>query len=172
MVINILIKTINDEKVKCLGYNYCNIMSPCHWFQFADDSALVTSIEEDSEVLLDVFTKWSAWASLIIKVSKCKTFGVKNYDSKLIQFKPYLRKNNELIPPVKINEIFVYLGKEYSFDMKPDKIKETLLKDLNQYMEVIDRLPLHPKNNIMIVSRNVYIKLRWNNLEQSKTWTR
>ena len=50
-------------------YNYCNIMSPCHWFQFADDSALVTSIEEDSQVLLNVFTKWSAWASLIIKVN-------------------------------------------------------------------------------------------------------
>ena len=67
-----------------------------------------------------------------------------------------------MIPPVKINEIFVYFGKEYSFDMKPDKIKETLLKDLNQYMEVIDRLPLHPKNKIMIVSRYVYMKLRWN----------
>ena len=44
--------------------------------------------------------------------------------------------------------------------MKPDKIKETLLKDLNQYMEVIDSLPLHPKNKIMIVSHYVYSTLK------------
>ena len=50
-----------------------------------------------------------------------------------MQFKPCLRTKNELIPPAKIKECFAYLGKEYSFDMKPDKIKETLLKDLNQY---------------------------------------
>ena len=61
-----------------------------------------------------------------------------------------------------MNEFFVYLGQEYSFDMKPDKIKETLLKDLNQCMEVIDRLPLRPKNKTIIVSRYVYSKFSWN----------
>ena len=173
MVINTLIKTIDDEKVKCMGYKYWDIMSPRHWFQFADDSALVRSKEEDSQLSLNIFTKWCTWASLIIKVSKCKTFGIKKYGSKSIQFKPYLRTNNELIPPVKINQCFVNLGKEYSFDMKPDKIKKTLLKDLNQYVEVIDRLPLHPKNKIMIVSHYVYSKLRWNLsiYEVSETWT-
>ena len=160
MVINTLIKTIDDEKEKCLGYNYGDIMSSRHWFQFADNSALPTSTEEDSQLLLNVFTKLCTWASLIIKVSKCKTFGIKKYGSKSIQFKSYLRTKNELIHPVKINECFVYLGKEYSFDMKPDKIKETLLKDLNQYMEVISGIPLRPKNKIMIVLRYVYSKLR------------
>ena len=98
-------------------------MSRCHWFQFVDDSALVTSTEEDSQLMLNVFSKWCIWASLIIKVSKCKRFGIKKYGSKSIQFAPYLRTNNELIPPVKINESFVYLGKEYLFDMQPEKIK-------------------------------------------------
>ena len=116
-----------------MGYSYCDIMSPCHWFQFVDDTILVTSTEEDSQLLLNVFTKWCTWSSIIIKVSKCKMFGIKKYGRKSIQFKPYLRTKNELIPPVKIKECFAYLGKEYSFDMKPDKIKETLLKDLNQY---------------------------------------
>ena len=46
--------------------------------------------------------------------------------------------------------------------MKPDKIKETLLKDLNQCMEVIDRLPLRPKNKTVIVSCYVYSKFSWN----------
>ena len=80
-----------------------------------------------------------------------------------------------MIPPVKIDNSFNYLGKEYSFD-----IKETLLKDLNQYMEVIDRLPLHRKNKIMIVSRFIftanlggtYRVMRYMKLRQSKTLTR
>ena len=42
MVTNTLIKTFNDKKVKCMEYNYCDIMSPCHWFQFAKYFALVT----------------------------------------------------------------------------------------------------------------------------------
>ena len=78
-------------------------MSSCHWFPFANDSALVTSIKkEDSQLLLNVFTKWCTWALLIIKVSRCKTFGIKKYGSKSIQFKPHLQTNSELIPPVKI----------------------------------------------------------------------
>ena len=138
MVINTLIKSIDDDNESMMN------KSPHHWFQFVDHSALVTSTEEDIQLLLNVFTKWCTWASLIIKVSKCKTYGIRKYSSKSIQIKPYLRTNNELLPPIKISELFVYLGKEYSFYIKPGKIKETLLKDLNQYREVIDRLPLHP----------------------------
>ena len=108
--------------------------------------------------MLKSFTQRCNWALLIINVSKCKTFGNQKYGGKSIQFKSYLRTNNELIPPVKINKSFVHLGKECLFDMKPDKIKETLLKDLNQYKEVIDRLLLYPKNKIEIGSCYVYGK--------------
>ena len=70
---------IDDEKVKCMGYSYCDIMSTRHWFQIADDSSLVTSTEEDSQLLLNIFTKRCTWTSLILKVSKCKTYGIKRY---------------------------------------------------------------------------------------------
>ena len=115
---NTLIKTINDKKVKCIGYNYCDIVSPHRCFQIADDSTLVTSTEEDSQLLLNVFTKRCTCASLILKVSKCKISGIKRCGCKSIQSKPYLQTKNELITPpptprVKINVCFVYLGKEY-----------------------------------------------------------
>ena len=42
MVTNTLIKTFDDKKVKCMGYDYCDIMIPCLWFQFAEYFALVT----------------------------------------------------------------------------------------------------------------------------------
>ena len=78
MVIQAIIKIIDDKKAKCMEYNYYEIMSPRYWFQFANDSVFVTSKEEDSQLLLNVFTKWCTWASLIIKVSKYKTSGIKN----------------------------------------------------------------------------------------------
>ena len=104
--------------------------------------------------LSNVFTKWFTWSLLIIIVSKCKAFDIRKYGRKSIQFKPYLRTNNELIPPVKINESFFYLGKQYSFGINPGKIKDT--------MDVIDSIPLHLRNKMMIVARYDYSKLRWN----------
>ena len=102
---------------------------------------------------------------LIIIVSKCKAFDIRKYGRKSIQFKPYLRTNNELIPPVKINKSFFYIGKQYSFGINPGKIKDT--------MDVIDSIPLHPRNKMMIVARYDYSKLRWNLsiFELSKTCT-
>ena len=32
MFTNTLIKLFNDKRVKCMRYNYCDIMSPYHWF--------------------------------------------------------------------------------------------------------------------------------------------
>ena len=148
-------------------------MCPHHWFLFANDSTLVISTEEDSQLLLNVLTKWCTWVSLIIKVSKRKTFGIKKYGCKSVQFKPYLQTNNELIPPCKNQQVvcLCWNGIFILFDMKLDKMKETLLKDLNQYMEVIDRL--NPKKKLMIVSRYFYSKLKWNLTiyEVSETWT-
>ena len=45
MAINTLIKAKYDEKVKCMAYNYCDIMSPHHWFQFPDNSVTSTLVK-------------------------------------------------------------------------------------------------------------------------------
>ena len=57
MVINTLIKTIDEEMNRCMGYNLCNSLEPRNWFPFTDDSALVTSTEQDNQLLLNLFTK-------------------------------------------------------------------------------------------------------------------
>ena len=64
MCVNTLINTIEDKRIKCMGYIAEKILSPCHWFQFADDTAIVTALEEDNQRLLNLFTKWSSWADL------------------------------------------------------------------------------------------------------------
>ena len=41
MCINTLIKFIEDERIRSIGYCYCDYLQPRHWFQFADDTAMV-----------------------------------------------------------------------------------------------------------------------------------
>ena len=69
--------------------------------------------------------------------------------------------NNEFIPPVKLNETFTYLGKTFSFIMSVDKVESELISGFNSYLDTINRLPLHPKNKLNIVTRYVYSKVRW-----------
>ena len=63
MCSNTLIRTIDNEKIKLMGYNYTNALSPHHWFQIADDTAVAIATVEDSQVLLNVFSKWCQWAN-------------------------------------------------------------------------------------------------------------
>ena len=67
-----------------------------------------------------------------------------------------------MIPAVKLNDSFVYLGKEFSFDMSNENVKNYLVKRLSDYLEKIDILSLHPKHKINIVTKFVYSKLRRN----------
>ena len=93
---------------------YNDMMYPRHWLQFADDS----------QSLLNVFTKWSKWTSFIIRIDKCKTFGVKKCGTKSLQYKPYLKVSGQMIPAIEIDDSFTYLGKMFSFEMKYKWVKK------------------------------------------------
>ena len=66
-----------------------------------------------------------------------------------------------MIPSVKLNDSFVYLGKKFSFDMSNKNVKNDLVKRLNDYLEKIDILSFHSKHKINIVTKLVYSKLWW-----------
>ena len=94
-------------------------------------------------------------------VNKCSTFGIKKNGNSSTQFKSNLKLNNEVIPPVKLNETFTYLGKTFSYTMSADKVKLELTSDFNLYIDTINRLLLYPKNKLNIITRYVYSKVRW-----------
>jgi hypothetical protein len=71
MYVNPLNKCIEDERVQYIGYSYWEYVRHRHWLHFADDTALVTTYEEDNQTLLDVFTKWCRWAGFQVRVNKC-----------------------------------------------------------------------------------------------------
>ena len=49
------------------------------------DTAIVSTLEEDNQLLCNVFSKWTASADLVIRIDKCHTFGIKKLSSKSVQ---------------------------------------------------------------------------------------
>ena len=79
LCVNTLINTIKGEKISCLGYVNNVSLNPCHWFQFADDTALISA--EDNQHLTNVVSKWCTWEDLSIRAEKCHTLGMKKSSS-------------------------------------------------------------------------------------------
>ena len=61
LIINTPINAIKSEKIECIRYFYQNCLRPKHWFQFADDAAIVTALESDNQHLCNVFLKRTFW---------------------------------------------------------------------------------------------------------------
>ena len=158
---NTLLRTIDEERIRLIGYYFNECLTPRHWFQFADDTAVITSSSEDNQLLLHVFSKWCTWSGLIVRVEKCKTFGVRKTKTTSIQYKPYLKICNEMVPQVEINDRFKYLGKEFSYDMTTDFVEAELKEDMTSYLKTLDSLPLHPHHKVSVITKYIYSKLRW-----------
>ena len=120
-------------------------LSPVHWFQFADDAAVISGQENENEHLLNRFTIWCKWAQMIIRVDKCITFGIKESTTKSTKHKPKLLINSELAPYVEIGDSFRYLGRYFDFDMSNTLHKRELSHTVTNIMSKIDLLPLHPR---------------------------
>ena len=110
------------RKVKFLGYVCTEHTIPRHWF--ADDTAIVTALQEDNQLLCNAFSKWCTWADLSIRVDKCHTFGMKKSATSSVQYDPIILVNRERIPPIERDKSFIYLGKQFNDGMKIENIKE------------------------------------------------
>ena len=125
MCFNTFIQHIKAEKYSQFGFSF-KTLNPIHWFQFADDAAVITSQESENQHLLNRFSVWCQWSDMIIRVDKCSTFGIKKATTKSIQFLPKLLINNRLIPKINIGESFQYLGRYFDFEMSNNNHKEEL----------------------------------------------
>ena len=67
--------------------------------------------------------------------------------------------NSELVPPIMNDDSFRYLDRY--FDMANGKHKSELAEILGSLMSDIDKLPVHPKNNLLLYQRYVHSKISW-----------
>ena len=68
---------------------------------------------------------------------------------------------HERVPPVKIGDSFVYLGKTFRYDMNNQHVKDELLNILEDTIGKTDNLPLHPRYKIKIITLYTYSKIKW-----------
>ena len=160
MIFNTFINSIKSKEFEQLGYRYSQHLSPRHWYQFADDAAIITGQQYENQILLNAFTRWTKWANMIIRVDKCKTFGIQKVNTATVQYSPKLVTNDAVIPPVGMNEGFTYLGRVFDFNMDDDAHKTSLVEKCKRILEDIDRLPLHPKHKIELYSKFLMSKMR------------
>ena len=136
-------------------------LSPLHWFQFADDAAVVTGHEQVNQTLLNHFRRWCTWANMVIRVDKCVSFGIKKSSTSSTQFLPKLIINRQLVPVVNIGESFKYLGRYFNFSMDSSNHMSILLETTHDLMTKIDQLPCHPKYKLSLYHRFILSKIAW-----------
>ena len=157
---NTFLQHIKSEKYQQFGFSY-KLLNPIHWFQFADDAAVITSQESENQHLLNRFALWCQWSDMIIRVDKCSTFGIRKALTKSVQYLPKQIINNSLIPAIEIGKSFCYLGRYSDFEMTNNEHKLELVALITNLMKEIDLKPLHPKNKILLYTRFVLSKLSW-----------
>ena len=72
---NTFIQHIKSDKFRQFGFSSA-FLNPLHWFQFADDAAVITGQESENEHLLNRFAIWCQWSDMIIRLDKCSTLGI------------------------------------------------------------------------------------------------
>ena len=176
LCVNTFIQFIKQEKYKQFGFSPHDendrLFHPIHWFQFADDAAVVTTNERENQLLLNCFSRWCQWANMVIRVDKCVTFGIKKFSSRSLQFQPKLLINSEVVPPVKKDESFKYLGRFFNFDMDNKDHKDFLISNLHTLLKKIDTFNIHPRNKLLLYDRYVLSKISWHLTvaDIGKTW--
>ena len=176
MSFNTFVQHIKSESYTQLGFwkfNKSGIpCNPIHWFQFADDAAVISTQEKENQILLNRFSVWCQWANMIIRVDKCSTFGIRKQSSRSVQYKPKLFVNHLLVPRIEIGESFRYLGRYFDFNMSDAKHQSEICDLFDDIISRIDKLPLHPQNKILLYSRYLLSKISWDLTitDISQTW--
>ena len=86
LIINTFIQSIKHEQYEQFGYKFMRYLTPRHWYQVADDAAVISGLESENQILLNLFGIWSLWVDMIIRVDKCHSFGIKKSVTSSKQF--------------------------------------------------------------------------------------
>ena len=157
---NTFLQHIKSEKYRQFGFSL-RFLNPIHWFQSADDAAVISGQESENQHLINRFIISCQWSNMIIRVDKCFTFGIRKLCTKSVQYLPKLLINGVLVPCVEMGESFRYLGRYFDFNMSNNQHMSELSSLVQDLMCDIDEKPLHPKNKPLLYSRYVLFKLSW-----------
>ena len=155
---NTFINYISAQKFSQFGFSIGSL-SPVRWFQFADDAAVITSLQKENQLLLNHFSRWCTWANVKIRVDKCSTFGIKKASTSSVQYLPKLILNHDVLPTTAKGDSFKYLGRHFNFSMDNHGHMSEVLDLFSSLMGTIDLLPCHPRHKLLLYHRFVLSKV-------------
>ena len=56
LIINTFIHSVKHEQYEQFGYKYMRYLTPLYWYQFADDAAVISGLESENQILLNLFS--------------------------------------------------------------------------------------------------------------------
>ena len=98
---------------------------------------------------------------MIIRVDKCKSFGIRKASTCSTQFQSKLFVNRERVKPVEPGGSFKYLRRYFNYDMNNSEHKREVLQKTTEILNIFNCLPLHPRKKLMIYSHYLLSKLSW-----------
>ena len=122
---------------------------------------VISGTEHENQILLNAFTHWCQWSMMIIRVDKCKSFGMAKIGFQCQQYLPKLFLNNELVPQVKLEGSFTYLGRHFNYATDDAEHKLHVQERTNEILQDIDKLPLHPRHKIMLYKSYLLSQISW-----------
>ena len=146
---NTFIRYISDQKFKQFGFSTSSLL-PIHWFQCADDAAVITGLEKENQGLLNHFTRWCTRANMIIRVNKCSTLGIRKSSTASMQYLPKLFSNQVTVPTVNIGKSLKYVGRFFNFSMDNFDHLSEVLQLVTDLMRKLDDILCHLKNILLL----------------------
>ena len=58
LIISTFIQSVKHEQYEHFGYKFMRYSTTRHWYQFADDAAVISGLESENQILLNLFSRW------------------------------------------------------------------------------------------------------------------
>ena len=139
-----LMSTLNRPEIQSRCVLWGDGVTRSLWSQFADDAAIVCDAAKDTQLLINLFQRWTTWADLIIRPDKCFAYAASKRNGIYQQILPSFSVNGVPISPIKIGESMTYLGHQFSFSTDAEIAQSILLADTLQAIEHVKHLPITP----------------------------
>ena len=142
------------------------------WSQFADDAAIVCDSAKDTQLLINLFQRWTAWADLIIRPDKCFAYAASKRNGVYQQIIPSFSVNGAPITPIKMGESMTYLGHQFSFPIDVEIAQSILLSETLHAIEDVKHLPISPllKCHALILQLRAKLSFSLSHSNVSLTW--
>jgi len=136
--------TISNPDIQSRGILWGDGFTKSLWAQFADDAAIISDNYSETQLLINIFQQWTAWADLTIRPDKSHAYAAAQRNGGYQLILPTFSVNDTQIPAINLGEHMTYLGRHFSFTTDAEMAKSNLINNSNEAINFAHMLPITP----------------------------